>query len=104
MRTTLLVLLLLASSASAQSLDEILAKNLAARGGADKLRAIQTIRFTGHAQLGGGDFGYEAQWASIQKRPGMVRSEMTLQGLTQVSAYDGKRGWRMRPFGGRREP
>src|SRR6185295_12265957 len=37
----------------------------------------------------------------VQKRPGLVRSEITLQGLTQVSAYDGREGWNVTPFQGR---
>src|SRR5262249_48360564 len=43
----------------------------------------------------------DAPWGQIQKRPGMVRSEITVQGLTQISAYDGHEGWNIRPFQGR---
>ncbi|HEX5063619.1 MAG TPA: hypothetical protein VFV99_29780 [Kofleriaceae bacterium] len=78
-------------------------RNLAARGGAEKLRAINTLRLTGKATMGGGDFSLEAAWGSITTRSGKVRNEITLQGLTQVNAYDGKEGWSVRPFGGRRD-
>jgi photosystem II stability/assembly factor-like uncharacterized protein len=97
------VLVLASATASAETLENILSRNLTARGGADKLRALKTLRLTGRARFGGGDFVLEAPWASVQKRPGMFRSELTLQGLTQVSAYDGKRGWNVNPFGGRRD-
>jgi photosystem II stability/assembly factor-like uncharacterized protein len=102
-RTALLILLVLSSSALADPLDDILARHVAARGGADKLRAISTLRLTGRASFGGGDFRIEAVWGSVQTRTGKQRSEMTLQGLTQVQAYDGKEGWSVQPFGGRRD-
>ncbi|HKT78765.1 MAG TPA: hypothetical protein VJP86_01000, partial [Vicinamibacterales bacterium] len=35
---------------STTSADEIIAKNLAAKGGADKLRAVTSVRTTGHAK------------------------------------------------------
>ena len=98
-----LVLLLISTAAHADALDDILARNLAARGGVDKLRAIANLRLTGKAVLGGGDFSLEAAWGTVQTRTGKVRSELTLQGLTQVQAYDGKVGWSVRPFGGRRD-
>lgn len=99
----IVVVVCLASTARADQLSDILAKNLTARGGADKLRAVNTVRLTGKAVMGGGDFTLEAAWGSVQTRTGKVRSELTLQGLTQVSAYDGKQGWSVRPFGGRRD-
>ena len=50
-RTIALALCLAAPlSTSAQTLDEIVAKHLAARGGLDRLRAIRTIRIIGREQ------------------------------------------------------
>src|SRR5262249_55260513 len=46
----------------------------------------------------------EAAFGLVLKRPGMIRSETTLQGLTAVEAYDGAEGWTVSPFQGRREP
>jgi photosystem II stability/assembly factor-like uncharacterized protein len=92
----------LSSPASADALDDILARNLAARGGAARLRELKSLRITGRAVLGGGGFSIEAAWGQVQKR-GSVRSELTLQGLTQIQAYDGKEGWSVSPFGGRRD-
>jgi photosystem II stability/assembly factor-like uncharacterized protein len=93
----------LAHASHAATVDEILAKNLAARGGEAKLRDIKTVRFTGRVVLGGGNFSLEAAWGQVQKRPGLVRSEFTLQGLTQITAYDGREGWSVSPFRGRRD-
>src|SRR5947209_20001719 len=36
-------------------------------------------------------------------RPNLVRETFTLQGMTQVQAYDGSLGWQIRPFGGRKD-
>ena len=33
-----------------------------------------------------------------------MRSELTLQGMTMVQAYDGKEGWKISPFQGRKDP
>jgi photosystem II stability/assembly factor-like uncharacterized protein len=92
-----------AARADTISLDDLLAKNLAARGGKAKIDAIKSLRLTGKVQFGGGDFKIEAEFAVLTKDPTMIRTEATLQGLTQVSAYDGKDAWQMSPFGGRRE-
>ncbi|HET9623899.1 MAG TPA: hypothetical protein VFP84_21150 [Kofleriaceae bacterium] len=96
-----LVWLALVHPAHAAPLDDILAKNLAARGGEAKLRALRSLRFTGKVIFGGGDFSLEAAWGQVQARPGQMRTEVTLQGLTQVAAFDGRDGWTVSPFGGR---
>jgi photosystem II stability/assembly factor-like uncharacterized protein len=106
MRIALLAVLAVTGSAHAVTLDELLAKNLAARGGANVQR-LQSLRLTGRAVfLGAGRGGsrLETAWAQVQKRPGKIRSEVTRQGLTAVQAWNGKEGWKLAPFGGRREP
>ena len=106
MRIALLALLTVTGSAHAITLDELLAKNLAARGGANVQR-LQSLRLTGRAVfsgLGRGGSKVETVWAQVQKRPGKIRSEVTRQGLTAVQAWNGKEGWKLAPFGGRREP
>ncbi len=95
------MLLSLTHASHAATLEEILAKNLAARGGEAKLREIKTLRLTGRIVFGGRGRSIEAPWGQVQKRPGSVRSETTLQGLTQISAYDGREGWTITPFQGR---
>lgn len=92
---------LVAVPASAQTLDEILARNLKAKGGLDKIKAVQTIRMTGTMTIGP---GMEAPFVLEQKRPNMMRMEFTLQGMTGVQAFDGKTGWQLMPFSGRKDP
>jgi photosystem II stability/assembly factor-like uncharacterized protein len=100
----LLAALLCAGSARALTVDEVLARNTEARGGLVKIKAIKSVRATGKALFGGDEYSVEAGFAQVQKRPGMVRNETTLQGLTAVEAWDGAEGWAMRPFDGRKDP
>jgi len=104
MRTALLtgfVVALLAGTAAAQTADEVVAKYVQNIGGKTKLAAIQSVRSTGKF-MGGG--GFEAIVVNENKRPNMVRHELTLQGFTRIQAYDGKVGWRLNPFGGKKDP
>lgn len=90
-----------ACAAPQLSADEIIAKQVAARGGLDKLRAIKTLRFEGQLIAPG---GFRLQVVQTASRPGMVRQDATIQGLTVVQAYDGAKGWQIQPFGGRKDP
>jgi photosystem II stability/assembly factor-like uncharacterized protein len=99
-----LALLFCVGPARALTVDELLARHTEARGGLAKLRAIQSVRTSGKVVFGGDDWTIEAQYAELQKRPGMVRIETTLQGLTRVEAWDGAEGWSVQPFEGRKDP
>jgi photosystem II stability/assembly factor-like uncharacterized protein/outer membrane lipoprotein-sorting protein len=93
-------LALAAGSLSAQTADDIIARYQQAVGGAQRMAAVQTLRRTGK-YFGGG--GFEALYTQESKRPNRVRSEITLQGMTMVQAYDGKTGWRVNPFQGKKD-
>ena len=94
-------LLLCAGSAGAVTADELIAKNVAARGGMDKMQAIKTLKMQGQLVAGG---GFKLSYSQTLKRPDKVREEASVQGLTQVQAWDGQRGWSIQPFGGRKDP
>src|SRR5438874_2180022 len=68
------------------------------------MRALRSLRLTGKVLFGSEDSPIEAQYAQLMARPGLYREETTLQGLTAVDAWDGKEGWKLSPFGGRRDP
>jgi hypothetical protein len=89
-----------APAAPAQTVDEIIAKNVAAQGGLEQLRAVHSLRTTGKVDAG----FLRAEQVQTNKRPDKVREEIKVQGMTQVQAYDGKDGWQINPFGGRRDP
>jgi photosystem II stability/assembly factor-like uncharacterized protein len=90
-----------AGAAHALTAEEIVARHIEARGGAARLKAISSLRLTGKL-LAGEDAGRELAWGLLGKRPGKIRSEVTLQGLTAIEAHDGREGWSVQPFGGRR--
>jgi outer membrane lipoprotein-sorting protein len=91
----------LSATASAITVDELVAKNLEAHGGADKLRAVTSMHEVGKYRLGG---GLEAKVESFGVAPDKLRFEFTLQGLTAINAWDGHEGWAVQPFQGRKDP
>src|SRR5258708_10926769 len=97
---TLSAILMFAVFGSAQTVDEIIAKNIEAKGGMDKLKAIQSVRITGSADFG----GVQADFARASKRQNKIRLDITVQGMTMVQAYDGKDGWQIVPFTGKKDP
>lgn len=100
----LLAAALLAGTAAAQdlSLDQILDKNLAAIGGSDALKAIQTITISAKMVMGGG--AMEAPMFMQMKRPNKIRTEITIQGRKIITGYDGTDGWMINPMQGNNEP
>ena len=94
-------LALFAMPVSAQTVDEIIAKYIKTVGGMEKIQAVKALRRTGKF-MGGG--GFEAAVIEENKRPNMVRQELTLQGMTQINAYDGKTGWKIEPWNGKKDP
>ena len=77
-----------------------MARNLQAKGGIEKIKALRTLRATGKLQQG----GMTAQVASDAMAPDKLRQSYTIQGMTQIQAYDGHTGWKIDPFEGRRDP
>jgi len=95
------ILLTAMSAAHAITVDELVAKNAAARGGLDKIQAIKSLKVEGRLRFGG---NFDLDFVQYQKAPDSTRSEATVQGLTQVRAWDGKEAWTISPFGGRKDP
>ncbi len=85
----------------AQTADEIVSKYIKTIGGMEKIDAAKTLRRTGKFTGGG---GFEAKVLEEKKRPNMIRREFSLQGLTGVTAYDGKGGWKIEPWMGKKDP
>src|SRR5216684_2528015 len=98
--SVLVAAFMFACIARAQTVDEVIAKNIQAHGGVEKLKSINTARTTAKFTQG----SFRADVMQENKRPGKVREEFSIQGLAQVQAYDGKTGWQISPFGGRKDP
>lgn len=88
--------------AATLTLDELVAKNIEARGGLAAVHAMQSLKIQGKLLANEGQF--ELAFVQIVRRPTSVRTEATIQGLTQVQAYDGSAGWQINPFQGRKDP
>ena len=81
--SSLPILLLTTSLLSAQTAEELVAKNLQARGGAEKIKAIKTLRMTGKVQQG----PITIQLVVDSMAPNFLRQMATIQGMTQVQAW-----------------
>src|SRR5258708_9487540 len=89
-----------AAALSAQSADELIAKNLQAKGGVEKIKAIKSLRMTAKFQQA----NFIAEVGQVAKAPNELRETFTIQGMTQIQSYDGTIGWQISPFQGRRDP
>ena len=96
----LATLLLLPAGVRAQTVEEIIAKNVQARGGLQKIKAIRSLQMTARLAQG----GFRATFVQKNKREDKVREEVIIQGMAQVQAYDGKTAWQIDPFEGRKDP
>lgn len=84
-----------------QTADDLVNKNIEAKGGIDKIKAIHSIRMMGKLNAGG---GFTASVGQENLRPDLVRETFSLQGMTAVTAYDGTAGWQIQPFEGHKDP
>jgi hypothetical protein len=98
--STMLALACCTAAASAQTAEDLVAKNIDAKGGIVKIKAIRSLRMTGRLQQG--DFA--AVIGQEGKAPDLLRLTFTIQNMTQVQAFDGSVGWQISPFGGRKDP
>lgn len=82
----------------AQSVDVVVAKSIAARGGAKRIKSIKSQRLTGKISLTSGESG---PLLVEMKTPGMVRETVTLGDKSMIRITDGIAGW---AFGTLRSP
>ncbi len=87
--------------ARAGTAEELVAKNYAARGGLERIEAIKSIESEGELVFNG---NFKLALKQVASGGTAMRSEATAQGLTSVQAFDGKEGWAISPFQGRRDP
>lgn len=96
------LLMLAASGALAHTADELAAKNAAAKGTPEELAALKSVRLSGKLRVNRGTL--ELRYVALIRRPGSIRYEVQLQGLTRVQAFDGEQAWQINPFQGRKDP
>ena len=98
---TTIIGLVCAAATAAQTADDIVARYIKAVGGMDKIQSVKSLRRSGK-YIGGG--GFEAPILQENKRDASVREEFSLQGMTGINAFDGKTGWKIEPWGGKKDP
>ena len=100
-RLAAVLMIMTAPGAFAYTAAELAAKNVAAKGGAEQLNAIHSLRMSGKLLVNGGQI--EVAYRMLVDRPHAIRYEAELQGLTRVQAYDGSQAWQIDPFRGRKD-
>lgn len=89
----------------AQTIEEIVAGNVEAKGGEEAWLAVKTAKMSGTMRMGGGAAGaIEVPFSVEYKRPMSVRVEFSMQGMTAIQAFDGESGWSVMPFLGKPDP
>ncbi len=92
-----------ATSAPRQlSVDQIVERNIAARGGLAAWRSVKTLTIAGEIDAGGKP-SHALPYVLREKRPHMSRLEVVFNKQTSVQIFDGTQGWKVRPFLNRNE-
>jgi outer membrane lipoprotein-sorting protein len=91
-----LALLLAAAAVPGQTVEDVVARYLKARGGLERLHAVDSVRATGRLTLG----DIAAPFVLELKRPAKMRTEFTVEGHKGVRAFDGKTAWVILPLPG----
>jgi len=81
---------------------EIRRENVAARGGLDAWRKVETMVWIGHIESAHAPLP-RMQFKLEQKRPNKTRLQLNALGDKSVRAFDGMHGWKLRPAHGRPE-
>jgi len=84
-----------------RAVDALIARNIAARGGADAWRAVSSLQLTGQMDLGQGMY---VPYTMQQKRPGKMCIEFIFDEQTAIQCVAAKSGWKLLPFRGRTTP
>lgn len=95
----------MATNASAQTVDEIVARHYQTKGGQARWQAIQTQKMTATVQTG----GIELAMIHYSKRPGLGRQELVAeipgQGpIAITNIFDGTTAWTINPMTGANSP
>ncbi len=88
--------MLLVTASFAQTADEIVNKHLEARGGVEKLRALQSLTMEGSMNQGGVDIAMKYYYLSNKA----TKVEYTAMGQTGYNIVTSTAGWVFNPFNG----
>ncbi|MBS0389240.1 MAG: hypothetical protein JSR15_12250 [Proteobacteria bacterium] len=82
----------------APTLDQIVARYVEARGGAQAWQRILAMGWTGHIESGPGG-SQKIPFLMLFRRPNATRFEVVAQNQRSVRIFDGHHGWKQRPGG-----
>lgn len=80
----------------AQTVDDIIAKNIKARGGIEKFKSVNSMKISATVTAQ----GMKLPVTVYSKRPNMMREETEMQGQKMVRAFDGTTAWTINPMMG----
>ncbi|MBW2257372.1 MAG: DUF620 domain-containing protein, partial [Deltaproteobacteria bacterium] len=80
--------------------NQLVERNVAARGGEAAWENVETLRFAGTMEIGQ---GLHVPYVLEQKRPNKMCLEYEFDGATAAQCSDGEHGWKRAPFGGQDE-
>jgi outer membrane lipoprotein-sorting protein len=95
------VLALLPASLSAQTVDDIVAQNIKAKGGLAQLKAVRAMRITAKVTP---QPNVEVAMVVTTARPNKLRQETTIDGQQIIVAFDGQSAWTINPMVGATTP
>ncbi len=78
------------------TVDQILARHIEARGGAQAWRDIHTMAWTGHIDSGPGRVN-GVPFLLMFQRPNATHFEVMVQNQKSLRVFDGSAGWKLRP-------
>jgi len=81
-------------AAQSPTVDDLVARNIAAKGGLEKLHAVQSIKQTSHISMQSST----ATLVAYAKRPNLIRQEINIAGQNVVQAFDGSTAWTINPL------
>ena len=93
---TLVVLVAIPAFSFAQTAQEIIGKNIAAIGGADKIAAVKTLQY----DQGMNVMGQELTGKSTIVVGQSLRNDISAMGQQMITVIDGDKGWMINPFQG----
>ena len=92
------------SLALGQTADEIVTKNMEAKGGLAAWQGIKSARMTAKLTVSSPTGQMEAPIIMEFKAPNKLRVEFTMQGMKGIQVFDGEKGWSVMPFMGKTDP
>ncbi len=88
-----------APPAPARTAAEVIERNVAARGGLEAWRKVETLVWLGHVERASSKEGARVAFVMQLKRPNLTRFELKEQFNQFTRIFDGTHGWKIRPAG-----